>query len=675
MTMDQRIDMKPGEDAAAALSRQAAPDQQNLTSVGLKPEDPIIDPAPRGFLRSSSRSISFHHIMETGEVDSLGFHLVTILFPSNSDYSIDFKTDDKFNAAMSRLYEQTIKKIETDPRLQSLLKKDTWSPQDREKWEKLLNYAIQPEMIKEFGPYRTQDSLYSSFSHVKRNPQLNALGEDIGKQGNAPVAVAPWIQTPAGEKYVVEFDCEAMSLVKGMIMQKMDDKFLPKNTKNENDMKYAAEYRYNTGIHKEADTYAINSHAYIFSPATQNVIEGTSTQYVVNTNPGKSFQRVMQGEPVISPDGELYGPFPSIAQYVEEVEIETKLKNVEAISNMVGNYLEGKNSSIDDKQGLKFYTDLSQNLWQGFFESIEGKPELAAMAKETFSRNFLDRIKNSDIPVEDGKGGFKTLGQSVSEWAKPHMEKLDKAISGHQGAAMRSSSAAPAENPTSVGLASTGIGREAGPVVTTELHEYYNPLAAGQSGAQTLALTIPNVASPGASPAAMTTERRFPNSLAAAEHYSGLAADQLETLEQNPAMIHAKETLAVLEMTGMPQDALNDMSADLMRVINDPGIKPQLTTLERHLGMAEKGWDGAVREASGNSGALNAVRKSFQENYQDRFGNTAIPFGDNAGNITTLGARADAFAEKSLDDMSNALRRDPVQQMQSRKNDQTYGLG
>lgn len=385
----------------------------------------------------------------------------------------------------------------------------------------------------------------------------------------------------------------------------------------------------------------------------------------------------MQGEPVTSIDDNVYGPFTSILQYIREEKIAGKLQIAEIGSDTVRRYLGKAEKNPEILQGKNFNDALkqTQNLWQDFFESIEGKPELAAMAKETFSRNFLDRIKNSDIPVEDGKGGFKTLGQSVSEWAKPHMEKLDKAISKHQGAEMRLSSASPAENLTSVGLASNGIGREAGPVVTTELHEYYNPLAVGQSGVQTLALTIPNVASPGASPAAMTAERRFPNSLAAAEHYSGLAADQLETLEQNPAMIHAKETLAVLEMPGMPQDARNDIYEDLRRVVDDPGLKSQLTTLERHLGMAEKGWDGAVREASGNSGALNAVRKSFQENYQDRFGNTAIPFGDNAGNITTLGARAGAFAEKSLDDMSNDLRRDPVQQMQSRKNDQTYGLG
>lgn len=194
---------------------------------------------------------------------------------------------------------------------------------------------------------------------------------------------------------------------------------------------------------------------------------------------------------------------------------------------------------------------------------------------------------------------------------------------------------------------------------------YYNSMASGQKDTRTSAH-----ASSVRNTEIIAAERKLPASLAAAEHHSGLAAKRADALRKNYGITHAVETLAVLKTQNLPPDVRADMSADLRRVMDDPAIKPDLVTLARNIDLAEKEWDTAIRDASGDPAAIDAVRKSFKENYQDKFGEANIPLDDGAGNFTTLGVRADAFATGALETLDRTTTGDQALRARTLKNNQ-----
>ena len=66
--------------------------------------------------------------------------------------------------------------------------------------------------------------------------------------------------------------------------------------------------------------------------------------------------------------------------------------------------------------------------WLNSFAAVEDDPKKAVTAKEAFEQHYLDKFESSGLPVDDGHGGFGTVGQAVQEWAKPELELLDEVI-------------------------------------------------------------------------------------------------------------------------------------------------------------------------------------------------------------------------------------------------------
>ncbi len=81
-----------------------------------------------------------------------------------------------------------------------------------------------------------------------------------------------------------------------------------------------------------------------------------------------------------------------------------------------------------DFKQLKKEMESAEVKWLNSFASVGDDPQKAVVVKEAFERHYLDKFENSNLPIKDGQGGFKTVGEAVQEWAKPELQGLDEVI-------------------------------------------------------------------------------------------------------------------------------------------------------------------------------------------------------------------------------------------------------
>lgn len=261
------------------------------------------------------------------------------------------------------------------------------------------------------------------------------------------------------------------------------------------------------------------------------------------------------------------------------------------------------------------------------------KPDIGAYRQAAENLLAKDHVSENGQPADD-KAAMRTLTLKTVQGALERLEERTLKIKNNLSA---------------------------GPSQDSGVRSYYNSTPDQEISNAAPASSVRNTET-------IAAEQKFSSSLAAAEHHSGLAAEQADALRVNHGITHAAETLAALKTQGLTPDARADMYTDLKRVMDDPAIKPALVTLTGNLDLAEREWNTAIRDASGDPAAIDAVRKSFKGNYQDKFGKADIPLDDGAGNITTLGARTDAFASGALEKMDRTTAGYPALQARTLKN-------
>ncbi|MBP7722823.1 MAG: hypothetical protein KA155_09850 [Alphaproteobacteria bacterium] len=150
----------------------------------------------------------------------------------------------------------------------------------------------------------------------------------------------------------------------------------------------------------------------------------------------------------------------------------------------------------------------------------------------------------------------------------------------------------------------------------------------------------------GAASAVMTAEKNIanvPGLIETGKHLSSQAAVQMKTLEQNPGVMHAIETLESMKAPGMSGEALTDMRGHVASIMNDPGLAPDVVALRENMDRAEAAWQKAFKESDGNAPMQAAVRQAFQENHAEIFKDSMVP-GDAKKFERTLGERTEEFA-------------------------------
>lgn len=180
---------------------------------------------------------SMRDALKIGEFRNDGAPLQTTI---NPNYTYDKNADDALNRALNQVEKNVAEKIQGDPEMQRILKLHYWDHSDRQSWEARLNEVIVTEIqkIPALAEYRSKwanpDGNFAfNFFKYDRSARLNDLSGDIDN---------------GTKKY--EYDCEAESIVSGIVMQRLEDKILPPSPSSEGNLKFAMDYRYVTGLHR-----------------------------------------------------------------------------------------------------------------------------------------------------------------------------------------------------------------------------------------------------------------------------------------------------------------------------------------------------------------------------------------------------------------------------------------
>lgn len=233
-----------------------------------------------------SVAISFNRVARDGMVED---HK---RLKSYLNYRFQLGTDDAFSKTFQTCLNQAHTTLMNNPDSIALLCKAEWTYDDRITWERTLAETVSETMdsFPGLNTYRTEVT-----DDCTRDPNLNALSSDI-----------------ENDTQTYEFDCEAMSIVEGLLIQSLENQILDERI-NKTNWKYQGTYYYVTGHRSDADNDTLeNGHAFIMSYETGNIIEAVidpseteRSPYYVAENDNFTFHEFISGIPfVYNPDKE-----------------------------------------------------------------------------------------------------------------------------------------------------------------------------------------------------------------------------------------------------------------------------------------------------------------------------------------------------------------------------------
>ncbi len=175
-----------------------------------------------------TNAVNFNHIIETGKIPSYASDLDK--YQSANQY-IDWESDDAFTHTLGDIEQKVFAEIEKHPGMVNLLEKEKWTYGDRRDWERHVSEIVSDVVKKTpgFEEYRI------GRDGARRAIRLNDLSEDIEN----------------GTKNI-EFDCETMSVVEGILLQKVDNALLPETA---SEGLFASKYRGLSADYKQGGNY------------------------------------------------------------------------------------------------------------------------------------------------------------------------------------------------------------------------------------------------------------------------------------------------------------------------------------------------------------------------------------------------------------------------------------
>lgn len=180
------------------------------------------------------------------------------------DQTIDLNAGDEFTQALDAITLRAQARLEKSASIAGLMRKSDWSMQDRIEWERELALTESEERHRYPGLGAYRNIFNREHLAKKRPPRLNDLSEDIRNSTDD-----------------LEFDCEQMSAVDGLILDRLEGALLPARGRG---YKRAFPYARATGyIYMEFDVfngvkddYVSGHHVFLISPATGSIIEATA---------------------------------------------------------------------------------------------------------------------------------------------------------------------------------------------------------------------------------------------------------------------------------------------------------------------------------------------------------------------------------------------------------------
>ncbi|HTK84206.1 MAG TPA: hypothetical protein VL625_03890 [Patescibacteria group bacterium] len=221
---------------------------------------------------SDTGSIPIHAVISPGNI-----------FPGNMD--IDFGRNDAFMQAFHNMEHQVQAEIDSRPDLQALKDKATWTDADRRYWDSHVADIVSAIVHSTPGldMYRTEAGDHP----VPRTRHLNDISQDM-KDGT----------------HKKEFDCEGMSIVKIILMQRVADH----NLKADQTSKYFyVSGMVEFGIYEDTP----GGHAFIVTEKNgmvTGIVEGTEDSFTFR-RPAEnlSFADFVNGREIVTKEGSVYG--------------------------------------------------------------------------------------------------------------------------------------------------------------------------------------------------------------------------------------------------------------------------------------------------------------------------------------------------------------------------------
>lgn len=248
-------------------------------------------------LADGYRAVSFPSILRTGKVDAT--------ISSNTaipDHYIDWSQKDAFVQTIIDLQENVVARISQDPKMAALLNDPHWDMNDRMSWEERLSEITSEEMdkIPAYSYYRTV-GLPGAAAAQSRATRVNDLSADINNNTKN-----------------LEFDCETMSIVEGVIMQSVEHAYIGQQKPTVDNLKGEGTYFYSGGaVYYGPSTGGFGGHAFIMSSLTGSIIEATadpSNQQASYRRTDSTFAEFVSGKTVTTDgkntnDTAVYGAF------------------------------------------------------------------------------------------------------------------------------------------------------------------------------------------------------------------------------------------------------------------------------------------------------------------------------------------------------------------------------
>lgn len=198
------------------------------------------------------------------------------IFPYEQEMNqdIDFNAKDALNGTLDSIENKVASRVQNE--LGHLLRDDSWDMQDREQWEEGLAKITSKEFLNAdmaVSEYRTEG---------RRTSLLNeTLNSDLNSKGK-----------PTGE-----FDCEAMSKLEGVIIQRVENQALKGQQHEPGNLKFPGNYFVGGGVVSFAG--AEGGHAHLLSSVTGNIIEATGGSSGVYGRSNQTLAGFVAGKPCI----------------------------------------------------------------------------------------------------------------------------------------------------------------------------------------------------------------------------------------------------------------------------------------------------------------------------------------------------------------------------------------
>jgi hypothetical protein len=198
-------------------------------------------------------AVNFNYILKTGDATA-----------SSNPYNnkqLNLNGNDSYARAQRAINADTIRRIQQDPKCETLLQKKSWTRDDRILWEQQIAFhAAQSRCaIPGLADYRT-DTKDKPLKHTN-SPNAD-LSPDIDAARKNPTA-----------KPSAELDCKEMSLIEGMAIQNAENHFLKGPQGGSNDLKTPGSYFYMPG-ETSGKPKEVDGHAFIYTPSG-NIVEAT----------------------------------------------------------------------------------------------------------------------------------------------------------------------------------------------------------------------------------------------------------------------------------------------------------------------------------------------------------------------------------------------------------------